>query len=507
MGIIIRQSVKGTIVNYIGTLIGMFTTLFVLAKFLSQEEIGLTRAFIDAGVLFAGLAQIGTNASIFRFFPYFKNSENNNNGFFFWTIILPFIGFCFYLIVFLLLKNNITIFFSKESELFVNYFYFIIPLGFFLLYQTVFETNSVVLQRVVVPSFVREVGIRLMLLVSYFLFAYDYITLTTLIITICFTYFTAAAINLGYLFYLGKISLKPKFHYPSKKLKKEFLFYTLFLMASALTTAIVPTLGSFYITAKLGLAFTGVYTIAKYIATLIDIPYRSLGAISSPHISQTLKDKDFTQTNRLIKKISLHQFLIGTVVFFVIWSNIDLIFQFIPNGDSFAAGKWVVFFLGLTSLLNTSLVSGATTLSFSKYYYYSLLFTFILTTSVLILNVLYVPKWGITGAALAQLSSYFLYFLLLLSLVFWKLKVIPLSWKHLKILFIILILFGLDALWKHFITASIFHDTDVNRWISALEAVVRTAVLGGLGFLCVYSWKISEEVNGLLQMKKNNASN
>jgi len=153
MGIIIRQSVKGTIVNYIGTLIGMFTTLFVLAKFLSQEEIGLTRAFIDAGVLFAGLAQIGTNASIFRFFPYFKNSENNNNGFFFWTIILPFIGFCFYLIVFLLLKNNISIFFSKESELFVNYFYFIIPLGFFLLYQTVFETNSVVLQRVVVPSF------------------------------------------------------------------------------------------------------------------------------------------------------------------------------------------------------------------------------------------------------------------------------------------------------------------------------------------------------------------
>ena len=69
MGIIIRQSIKGTIVNYIGVLIGIFTTFFVLTDLLKPEEIGLTRVLIDAGMLFAGLAQLGTSSSIIRFFP------------------------------------------------------------------------------------------------------------------------------------------------------------------------------------------------------------------------------------------------------------------------------------------------------------------------------------------------------------------------------------------------------------------------------------------------------
>ena len=40
MGVIIRQSIKGTIVNYIGIAIGLFTTFFVMTKYLTTEEVG-----------------------------------------------------------------------------------------------------------------------------------------------------------------------------------------------------------------------------------------------------------------------------------------------------------------------------------------------------------------------------------------------------------------------------------------------------------------------------------
>ena len=69
MGIIIRQSIKGTIVNYVGIAIGFFTTFFVLTRFLTAEEIGLARVLIEAATLIAGLAQLGTNSSIVRFIP------------------------------------------------------------------------------------------------------------------------------------------------------------------------------------------------------------------------------------------------------------------------------------------------------------------------------------------------------------------------------------------------------------------------------------------------------
>ena len=83
MGIIVRQSIKATIVNYIGVGIGFVTTFFVLTRYLTTEEIGLTRVLIDTATMLAGLAQLGTNASVLRFYPYFNNEKNKDHGFFF----------------------------------------------------------------------------------------------------------------------------------------------------------------------------------------------------------------------------------------------------------------------------------------------------------------------------------------------------------------------------------------------------------------------------------------
>ena len=53
MGIIIRQSIKGTIVNYVGAFIGFVITFAITTKFLTAEEIGLVRILLEAGLLFA----------------------------------------------------------------------------------------------------------------------------------------------------------------------------------------------------------------------------------------------------------------------------------------------------------------------------------------------------------------------------------------------------------------------------------------------------------------------
>ena len=87
MGIIIRQTIKGTIVNYVGIAIGFFTTFFVLTQFLTAEEIGLTRVLVDAAILLSGLAQLGTSSSVIRYYPYFKNEKHKDHGFFFWSLV------------------------------------------------------------------------------------------------------------------------------------------------------------------------------------------------------------------------------------------------------------------------------------------------------------------------------------------------------------------------------------------------------------------------------------
>ena len=59
MGVIAKQSIRGTIVTYLGIAVGVVTTFFVLTRFLTTEEIGLARVLIDAAMLFIGLAQLG----------------------------------------------------------------------------------------------------------------------------------------------------------------------------------------------------------------------------------------------------------------------------------------------------------------------------------------------------------------------------------------------------------------------------------------------------------------
>ena len=108
MGIVIRQSIKGTIMNYLGVVVGFITTFFVMTKYLTQEEIGLTRVMADAAILLSGLASLGTNTSALRYYPYFRDRDSRDHGFFGWTLIIPMIGFIIITILFFFFKDERT---------------------------------------------------------------------------------------------------------------------------------------------------------------------------------------------------------------------------------------------------------------------------------------------------------------------------------------------------------------------------------------------------------------
>lgn len=498
MGIIIRQSIKGTIVNYIGVVIGAFTTFVVLTDLLKPEEIGLTRVLIDAGMLLSGLAQLGTGSSIIRFFPYFNDQKKYHNGFFFWTLLIPIIGFVVFLFLFLLLKEPICSFFGDKSPLFNQYYLLLIPLSFFMLYMTVFEINANVLMRIVVPKLVREVIVRILTLGAYLLYGYHILSFDQFIFAFCAVYGVAAIINIVYLFTLKNISLKPKMQFITPALRKEFLFYSLFIITSTLVSAITPSLNTFFISAKMGLLYTGVFAIANYIAAFIEIPYRSLGSITQPQISQSVKDNDYATTNYLCQSVALHQLIAGSFIILAIWINIDLIFSIMPNGEAYRSGKYVVLILGFTRLFNATYSIGTTVLGFSRIYYYSLIFTFILTVSAVLFNILLIPAFGMEGAAYASLFSTLIYTILLLTLIKWKLKTTPFHQKQLFVILIVVGLYLISLLWDHSLSP-LFQNIEMKPIYSqTLNGILKTGILLSIGVYITIKCKISPEMNKIL---------
>ncbi|NDV47009.1 polysaccharide biosynthesis protein [Paludibacter sp. 221] len=485
MGIVIRQSLKGTIVTYIGAFIGFITTMFLVTEYLEPEDIGLTKVILEVGLLFAAFAQLGTTSSALRFFPYFEDKEKNHNGFFFYLVLIPLIGCLIVIPVYLLLKEPVNLFFEKNSSLFLSYYYWVIPLIVFLVFWSVFEAYATLNMRIAVPKFVREVGVRLMLVVVYLLYGFHIISRDGFVGGYIAVYAVAMLAVLFYVSRIAPVSLKHDYSYVSKPLKKDFSKYTLFLLTSALGGSILGKLDIFMVSSQMGLDYTGIYTIAFYMATVIDIPSRSISAICMPIAASAMKNGDTREANQLYKKVSLHQLMSGGLIFTIIWINIDSIFAIIPNGNTYVLGKWVVFFIGLSKLLEMGLGFGGTLIKFSKYYYWSLFFVFIVTGLGVLTNYLLIPVLGVTGASIATLISSIISLSFQQWIVFRKIKGNPFSIGILKLFGVIVALFVIN-----------YFLPQVSNVI--IDIIYRTALVGIVALVLVYLLKISTDLNGII---------
>ena len=230
MGIIIRQSIKATVFNYVGAFIGFLTTFFVLTKFLAPEIIGLTKVVYEVSAMVAGFAQLGTSASAMRFFPYFRDPSNRHNGFFFYLMLMPAVGSVVFIGLFLLFKRYVVDFFIDKSALLLDYYDWLIPMIIFLTFWTVLETYSSILLRIVVPKFIKEIGIRVLLLAVYLLYALKVLDVTGLVIAYISVYGLAMLALFVYISRITSVSLKHNFAFIDRDLGRKIMKYTLFLL-------------------------------------------------------------------------------------------------------------------------------------------------------------------------------------------------------------------------------------------------------------------------------------
>ena len=495
MGVIARQSIKGALVNYLGVAIGFVITFFVLTSCLTTEEVGLTRVMVDAAMLFSGLAQLGTNASIVRFFPHFKDGDSNH-GIFGLSLLLPLVGFLLFGLVFLVFREPLLAVYAEKSPLIADYFYLLPMLTFFALYMTVFETNASVLMRITVPRLVREVGVRLLNLVAYLLYGNHLISLEGFVWMFCGSYAVAMLLNLLYLISLGHVSFRIDWRFLTRDRVKEIVRYTFFMTATVLAGNI-PLVNSLFLGAKTGLALTGVYTIAYYISNVVEVPYRSLGAISRPVVAAAVKDDNWGEVNRLGQQVSLHQLMVSMMIFFLIWINLDTLYAIIPNGADYAGGVGVVVLLGAARVVNSSFSIGVDVLNYSRRYSRSLVFIAVLTVSVIVLNNWLIGVWGIDGAAAATLISYVLYYALLLGYLWWRYAVALFSTGQLKVVALMAGGYLLNGAWSGVLTPLIAGGGTAVAMIG--DAVLKTIVVGGLVVAGGYVWRVSPTVNGMAE--------
>ena len=73
MGVIKRQGIKQSLVNYFAVVVGAVSVIFIYP--LDRETYGLARFVIDGGMFIAPFMMLGFSSVTIRFFPFFKDEK------------------------------------------------------------------------------------------------------------------------------------------------------------------------------------------------------------------------------------------------------------------------------------------------------------------------------------------------------------------------------------------------------------------------------------------------
>lgn len=483
MGIIKKQTIQNSIIQYVGIALGYFNAVILFTSILSTEQYGLTRVFMAISVIYVNFSSLGSPKILVRFFPYFKTSDHIHKGFLSFIGVLCLTGFSIATILFLLLKGIITSQYLDTSPLLVENYYYVIILAFSMLFTNILENYMIAKKETVLPYFLRSIFIRIIWIIEISLFYYSFIDFNTFILLYSSTYFLNFLIMLLHQSFKKELILSMAFMSFKPRVFKVLINYGLFSIVTGISNLLVNRIDIIMITFLLGLSSTSIYSIAYYISTVILVPSTSIYRISMPIVAQQWKNKNYKNMSLLYQKSSINQMLMGGFVFLCIWMNIDGLFSYLK--PEYAEGKWIVFILSMSVLFNMSMGINNVITTITKYFRYDTYASISLAIVTIITNLIFIPIMGLEGAAIATLISVVSYHSYKFILIIIKLKMQPFTIKSIWALLTMVVAYSI----LYFIP-EIFE-------IQFLEIAFRCILIAVIFGIFIWTFKISSDINDI----------
>ncbi|MFT7345146.1 MAG: O-antigen/teichoic acid export membrane protein [Lentimonas sp.] len=407
MGIVQKDAFRTMIISYIGIGLGYLNKGVLFLVLLSTEEIGLLNLLLTIGILFAQVGNLGNAYLTWKFLPFFKNDDNRHNGFFPLLLLIITLGGLICSFLYLAFKPQILSVYVDNSQMFLDYYYWVLPIGIGFLIYISFDAYLKGFYKNIVAVFVNEVILRLAITVILVLYSLKLISFDFLVISHSLLFLLPSLILFVYLYQIGHLNFDFKSINISRRFRSILLQFSAFNYFNSMGIVLVGSLDIIMIASIVGLESTGVYATVVFLTSALLVPYRSIIRISSPIVAEHWKHREIDKLQELYTKVSSTGLLIGMSAFVIIWLNIDLLFSFLK--PEFAPGIWVFFFLMMGKLLDMFFGINGAIFSTSKKYKYDLFFTAVLITTVYFCNLLFIPSLGMVGAAISSGIAIVLY--------------------------------------------------------------------------------------------------
>ncbi|MGD8746888.1 MAG: oligosaccharide flippase family protein [Balneolaceae bacterium] len=407
MGIIVRQSVINSIISYVGVALGFVITIWLYPNFFTTEQYGLTRVLLSLSMVLIQVSSMGINSTIIRYFPFFRNKEKNHHGFLTIILLIPLVGFIIFGLLLFLFKGYILSLYESKSELLLDYYLYLFPLAFFILFFKTIESYTYALYNTVASSFLHDIFIRLLTIAILFAYLWGWINFQEFMMLFVINYGINLVLLSAYLLTISEVKLQIDFEFLDNELLKKMLNYGAYSFFGSIATVILGNIDILMLGAMVGLGNTGIYAIAFYIGSAIKIPRQSILKISAPIVSDAIKNDNYHLVANIYKRSSLNLVIAGGLLFCGIVANLHNLNEILPS--SYAGGTLVIITVGFANYFEISTgINGAIIIN-SKHFRFDLYSTIALIVLTVVLNYLFIPVYGILGAAIGTATAIVLY--------------------------------------------------------------------------------------------------
>lgn len=482
MGIVKSQSIKNTFSTYLGFALGAVNTLFLYTYFLTDSYYGLVAFILSTSNIIMPLMAFGVHNTIIKYYSSYR-TKHSAQSFLTMMLFLPLlailpIGGIGYLAFDVIVESL-----SVKNPIVSDYLVHIYLVAIAMAYFEVFFAWSKVHMQTVFGNFMKEVFHRLAIMMLLFAVNLEWLSIPTFINAVVVVYLLRMLIMKLMAFSIQFPKLR--FHKVSN-FKDVFNYAALIIIAGSVATLLLD-IDKFMLNYYIPIEEVAYYSVAVFIATVIAVPQRAMHQILAPLNAKFLNEDNLPELQNLYLRSSITLFTVSGLLFLLIVLNINQLYEVIPK--QFSKGLYVVLLISAAKLFDSLLGSNNAILFNSKYYRVVVLLGVLLAIATVLFNLVFIPRFGINGAAFATFLAMVLYNIFKLFFVNRKFKVHPISSKTLVLTLVIIVSMMVFYFWEF-----PFHPM--------LNIILKSILISISYMLLVLKFQISEDIIAVLRTYK-----
>lgn len=479
MGIVVSQTIKNTIITYIGFAIGAINTLFLYTNFLSPTYYGIVGYLLSASTILMPILAFGTQNTLIKFFSSY-NDKQQQQSFTGFVFLLPLLICIPAAVIGIVGYRWFVDIIASKNQILEPYVWTIFILAFFMAYFELLYAWAKVHFKSVYGNLLKEVYHRIMVMILLAAVSLDWIAVDTFIYLLMAVYGSRLLLMGIAAVWIKKPTIKWRFPHNYKQVLK----YSLLIILTGSVAAVLLDVDKVMLGQFKSIENIAYYNVAVFMAMVIAVPARAMHQITYPLTSKLLNAKSMTELEVLYKKSSINLFLIGGVIFLLICLNVNAMYMLLP--ENYKGGVLVVFLIGIAKLFDNLLGNNNAIIFNSEYYQMVLFFGVFLACLTVGLNIIFIPIWGLNGAAFATLLSFVIYNSTKLLFVYIKLGIHPFTKSTLTSTMVMIVIFVLFFWWDFN-----FHPIT--------NILLKSALISLLFMLAVYFLKLSKDITNLIE--------